>query len=518
MTQHVAAAAPSTPASALRRHWLERAFQRARIDPSHWDPALGVDVNRRTIERVYDYYGRLYLEHPELEWAGMANMIGPSFYAGFLDIGFVPDRMRRLLAVLRRLFRTARRRIRRLFRREALIDELLVGDLGFFETTFLTMQRKIFEDQALMHEAYLGGGLDAVRALGAAGIIDSATVQAWEQIKAEDATRVNEGNRTLLYREQHDIIDRFYADMRKHAPPAGRVFTYMLTLAGSPAVPGAKSYCDVFPLILRMPISRRARIALGTPLAAGNLSLFANRWQLIDEDTLPVYERLIADKAAEARALIERPIDRRAGRFRLFRRSGRIVLAALTHRRLWLEAASAKRVAVGDAVTFDLRTPPTRADVGLEEERDSRVWTSLRRRPFRVTVSLPGERVFSTEAVLAVLLSQESDANPSRLTVKLPEADLEGALEALAGLAREWRLDEDAIASWAARAASATTESHVYSTRVFAAQPAGFVRLELQVEHHVEQDRYVVDALFSWAARDPSTPRISSVSPSAPRP
>src|SRR5439155_23005338 len=116
-TQHVAAAAPPTPASALRRHWLERAFQRARIDPSHWDPALGVDVNRRTIERVYDYYGRLYLEHPELEWAGMANMIGPSFYAGFLDIGFVPDRMRRLLAVLRRLFRTALRRIRRLFRR-----------------------------------------------------------------------------------------------------------------------------------------------------------------------------------------------------------------------------------------------------------------------------------------------------------------------------------------------------------------------------------------------------------------
>jgi len=27
------------------------------------------------------------------------------------------------------------------------------------------MQRKIFEDQALMHEAYLGGGLGAIRAL-----------------------------------------------------------------------------------------------------------------------------------------------------------------------------------------------------------------------------------------------------------------------------------------------------------------------------------------------------------------
>ena len=37
--------------------------------------------------------------------------------------------------------------------------------------------------------------------------------------------------------------------------------------------------------------------------------------------------------------------------------------------------------------------------------------------------------------------------------------------------------------------------------RTFAAQPAGFVRLELQVEHHVEQDRYLLDALFSWDAQ-----------------
>src|SRR5262245_62916285 len=30
------------------------------------------------------------------------------------------------------------------------------------ETTFLTMQKKIFEDQATMHEAYLAGGLPQV--------------------------------------------------------------------------------------------------------------------------------------------------------------------------------------------------------------------------------------------------------------------------------------------------------------------------------------------------------------------
>jgi len=173
------------------------------------------------------------------------------------------------------------------------------------------MQRKIFEDQAPMHEAYLGGGLDAIRALGLAGIIDSATVRAWEQIDGGDPAQVQAGNGALLFREQHDIIDRFYVDMREHSPPSGRVFTYLLTLAGTPAIPGAKSYCDVFPLILRAPISRRARLALRTPLAAGNLALFTNRWQLIEMDTLPVYQRLIAERAAEARALIERPIAKR---------------------------------------------------------------------------------------------------------------------------------------------------------------------------------------------------------------
>jgi hypothetical protein len=49
-----------------------------------------------------------------------------------------------------------------------------------------------------------------------------------------------------------------------------------------------------------------------------------------------------------------------------------------------------------------------------------------------------------------------------------------------------------------------TTTHHAYSTRVFDAQPAGFVRVEFQVEHHVEQDKYVLDVLFSWDA--PATP------------
>ena len=69
-------------------------------------------------------------------------MIGPAFYAGFRDLGLLPDAVR--TAVLALFGRGSRR-----------LHPPAAGDLGFYETTFLTMQKKIFEDQATMHEAYL---------------------------------------------------------------------------------------------------------------------------------------------------------------------------------------------------------------------------------------------------------------------------------------------------------------------------------------------------------------------------
>ena len=117
----------------LKEALLNRALKRAGIERSSWRPARGVDENRRTVEAVYAYYGRLFLDHPYLKWAGMANMIGPAFIAGFRDIGFVPEVGRRAVhAVFGRASRSLARRA--------------AGDLGFYETTFLTMQKKIFED------------------------------------------------------------------------------------------------------------------------------------------------------------------------------------------------------------------------------------------------------------------------------------------------------------------------------------------------------------------------------------
>jgi hypothetical protein len=62
----------------LQKAWLNRASDSAGIERGSWRPGRGVEENRRTVEAVYGYYGRLFLEHPYLEWAGLAGMIGPA--------------------------------------------------------------------------------------------------------------------------------------------------------------------------------------------------------------------------------------------------------------------------------------------------------------------------------------------------------------------------------------------------------------------------------------------------------
>jgi hypothetical protein len=78
----------------LQEAWLDRALASAGIDRGSWRPGCGVEENRRTVEAVYAYYWRLFLDHPCLQWAGLAGMIGPAFYAGFTDLGFLPDAVR----------------------------------------------------------------------------------------------------------------------------------------------------------------------------------------------------------------------------------------------------------------------------------------------------------------------------------------------------------------------------------------------------------------------------------------
>ncbi len=433
----------------LKEAWLGCALASAGIDRDAWHPSRGFAKNRRTVEAVYTYYGRLFLAHPHLKWAGMANMVGPAFYAGFRGLGILPDGVHRALRWM--LGRASRNHAER-----------SVVDLGFYETTFLRMEKKIFEDQATMHEAYIAGGVPQIEELYRARIIDAATLEAWRQIDAGrngDPALVDSGNRMLLFREQFDIIDRFYLQMLQRHRPMGQVFTYLFTLTGAPSVPGTHSFPEQYPrtFVARLPL---ARISMRTPLAHGNLAMFANRWKLIDDDTLPKYLAFVCNHPDEALRTVRCPVSQRASRYRLLGRAGRLVAAALTRWGLQVTTAEADPDAgavrparplpaakTGDSV-IDLTSPPTRESASFAVDTDSRVWMNPNRRPFHIALALPGGRTYRTTADMAVMLSSIRAGDPDRLTVQLPPADAPTTERLISQYATEWGFPTEAIDRW----------------------------------------------------------------------
>jgi hypothetical protein len=480
----------------LRQAWLGRALDSAGIDRRSWRPGRGVEENRRTIEAVYGYYGRLFLDHPYLQWAGLAGMIGPAFYAGFQDVGLVPDAVRG--AVIAVLGRAARR-----------LAGDAAGDLGFYETTFLTMQKKIFEDLAGMHEAYLAGGVAQIEEFYRARIIDAATLEAWRQIdtgRRDAATAaVADGNRTLLFREQHDIIDRFYVRMLGYRWPLGPAFTYLLTLAGTPSVPGACSYPERYPLTVDAWLPRVA-VSARTPLADGNIAVFTDRWKLIDTDTLPAYLALLRDHPDRARALVATPLPQRVTGYRLLMRGGQLAAAAFTRWDVQLRAAPGPRTpgarltkpSRAATTVIDLTSTPTRQSAGFAAGAGSRVWMNARRAPLDITVALPGGRAYRAQAEMAAMLSSALADDPDRLTVQLPPTGLDAAARLLGEYAAQWDFPAAAVAAWHTSASRRAPGDRHYSTHVFTAEHIGFVHLEFQVSHHVRERDFVVAALFSW--------------------
>ena len=485
----------------LQQAWLGRALDSAGIERGSWRPGRGVEENRRTIEAVYSYYGRLFLDRPYLQWAGLAGMIGPAFYAGFQDLGLVPDAVRGAVTAV------AGRAARRLAGDAA-------GDLGFYETTFLTMQKKIFEDLAGMHEAYLAGGVAQIEEFYRARIIDVATLTAWRQIDTgrRDAASaaVADGNRALLFREQHDIIDRFYARMLGYRWPLGRAFTYLLTLAGAPSVPGARSYPQRYPLTVGARLPRIA-VSARTPLADGNIAIFTDRWKLIDTDTLPAYLTLLRDHPDRARALVATPLPQRVTRYRLLVRGGQLAAAALTSWDVKLQAAPGPRTfgarltkpSQAATTVIDLTSPPTRESAGFAAAAGSRVWMDARRAPSAITVTLPGGRAYQAHAEMAAMLASDPAGDPDRLTVQLPPASLTATAGLLSQYAAQWGFPAGAVTAWQASTSRRAPGDRHYSTHVFTAEPTGFAHLEFQVSHHVRERDYVVTAMFSW----PATPR-----------
>ena len=471
----------------LADHWLSEALKAADIERAAWRPGQGVDGNRRTIPAVYDYYGRLYLERTCLEWAGMANLIGPALYAGFRDLGFLPDLVRRAVAAMsgagsRRLARWA---------------AAWVG--GWYERTFLRMQKKVFEDQATLHQAYVTDGISQIEEFYRAGIIDVATRDAWRQIddgcRTGDLNLIGLGNRTLLFREQLDILGWFYVRMFQRGGPVGLLTTYVITLIGTPSVPGAHSFPAQYPFVARLP---GTRVGVRTPLAAGNIALFTDRWKLIEQDTLPCYLAYIRDDPESARKLIEQKVKERGRRYLLRAQIGRLAGTLLSAWRLDIGTLRPPpRPPVGQLRPLDLTRPPTRESVGLAEGAASKVWMNPRGRPFEIEILLPERCTYRAPAELAVMFSGRG-GEPDRLTIRHPPMGIDACATLLGTLCAEWGVPAEAAAAWHDGAKRREAGDRRYLTQVFTGRDTGPVHIEFQVAHHVQDHQAVLTALFSW--------------------
>jgi hypothetical protein len=305
----------------LSSYWNNQAMLDMGIDPSTWDTSKGTEHNWETIKKVYDFYGQAYLSNPDLQWAGMANMIGPSFAGGFKDMAMLRDLAQQIadnpasdvpLPILDQIEQLA-----------GMTDE----EIRYYETSMLDMNKEIFLDQARQHEAYMNGGIDEINRLRDSGAIDSKTAESWAKIDSGDPELIQEGNTSLLYREQNEIIADDYDNMRNH--PGGEAVTYLVTLAGEPSIPGAKSYAEVFPYTFSVespgpenvpftnwdnPTQFRTDFTTGFP--DGNISNADERWELIRQDTLPAYQDLLATDPARAEQIIASDFNDRVDQYR----------------------------------------------------------------------------------------------------------------------------------------------------------------------------------------------------------
>ena len=155
--------------------WREIAYWRAGIDPDQWRPEDGLLENDAIVQAVYGYYGNLYLDNPELQWAGMANIVGPMFYGGWQDmyaIRQIADPAERARVPVA-LGRAARRFPDQVYDAADAVGHVIPGgflnpvhlaehltadELEWYEDRFLMMQREIFDDLAWQHEAFVLGG------------------------------------------------------------------------------------------------------------------------------------------------------------------------------------------------------------------------------------------------------------------------------------------------------------------------------------------------------------------------
>jgi len=246
-----------------RKEWLQRAVSKAGISMSDWQPGKGFKKNKETVKKVYAYYQYLYNTDSDLLWAGMAKLAG----------GTVFDALEKTQLAVRYSEYSSSLQIVHFYATRLM--ELL-----------LTMQKEIFEDLGWQHQAYIERGLACLESIRAGGDIP---IKAWRNIASGEPGRVSAGNRTLLRREQGEILPPYYKKIREM--PDMNLLPQAMSLLSKSPIPGGRSFEDV--------------------VKDGDITKFKDRWKWITKDMLPKYEGLSDEYRSK---LINTPLEQLADR------------------------------------------------------------------------------------------------------------------------------------------------------------------------------------------------------------
>ena len=289
----------------LQDVYLRQSFIDAGIDPANWDPSKGLKANDATVQAVYAYYQHLWDGNHDLQWAGMGKLAGAPVYGGLMDL-YTAGQMERDPW-------------------EHIGGDLLAGGIGFFlggpfgavagvaahegalalgtaeanniQDQFLAMQKAIFMDMGWQHAAYQHGGVDAITALHAEDTdnspngMDNSTYAAWLQINSGDPPSVAQGNKTLLRREQFNVLQRMYDQLNDSL--GGKAFGVAASYFTQSPIPGGRPFSDY----------------------GGNVTHFNDRWRWIEDDMLPKYLQLLQDPAL-AQQYIDQSLRSRGDQYR----------------------------------------------------------------------------------------------------------------------------------------------------------------------------------------------------------
>lgn len=267
-----------------------------------WDTERGVSCNDSRIQAGYGYYQKVWDEHPEVTWAGLAKLAGTTVYAAMQDIH-----------ILRTMTKDKRLDFFNDLGLPDQVAEKLANipneALDYFEDQLAAMQKAIFMDLGWELEAYSQGGVKEMRRLAKAGQITPQELDAWEDIGSGDPERVKEGNQVLAYREQHDILQPFYDDMK--SKPFGDEITYLFGFMIDSPVPGGKSFGDW---------ARKVSVGgvpIPVPVPMGNIATFDTRWKWITGEMVRRYNEMLENEPQEIKNVIDTPLAEQAKKFRI---------------------------------------------------------------------------------------------------------------------------------------------------------------------------------------------------------